>query len=101
LGNFSVPDHSDLNDRITLLRPTNRWNQAAKQEEKLQRAARGTARTLAQLDWRAYAPTIYGKNMNTLTAKNQPNYAQNAIICDGSERPNSVDLFNNRSAPDE
>jgi hypothetical protein len=56
----------------------------------MQRAARKTAQTPAQLDWRAYALTFYAKNMHTLTAKNQANPAQDAIICDGSETPNSA-----------
>jgi hypothetical protein len=39
----------------------------------LQCAANGTAQTLAQLDWGACAPAFDGKNMHTLTAKNQAN----------------------------
>ena len=55
----------------------------------MQRAAHGTAQTLAQLDWRAEALSFDGKNMHTLTAKNQAETAQNAIICErvGSPQP--------------
>ena len=85
-GDLAVSDHPDLANDL-LLRPRRKRDETQEKREKLQRAADRTAQTLALLDCGAYAPTFDGKNSHTLTAKNQANLEEKAIICDGRGRP--------------
>src|SRR5580698_8558623 len=91
-GDLAVSDHPDLANDL-LLRPRRKRDETQEKREKLQRAADRTAQTLALLDCGAYAPTFDGKNSHTLTAKNQANLEEKAIICDGRDRPQLRNLF--------